>query len=485
MDKVAAIRHAVVVEKRSRRSVAKAFRVGRKTIDRYVDDGVTVGQRKPSPRPSPKTAAAQKKLDELLADVKEAKKHRLTAKRVQELLLGAGVDVGYTLVKGLMAERRRTAKAVSVPLEYAPGEVAEVDFFEVVVVVDGVEQTAWLFVMRLMSSGRDFCRVYPRQDQVCFLDGHVRAFAYFGGVPERVIYDNLKAAVQKILVGSERQLTKRFLSLTQHYLFEACFARPYHGNDKGGVEARGKHVRLQSMTPLLSAPTLDEVNGELLADVERRFRAKTDAAERWATEQAALLDLPRSGFDARLMKLDVPVSSSSTVTVDGATYSVPTAWARRRVTTYAGVADVELRLGDDAVVRRRVPRGQRDIDYAAHYLDELAKKPQAVRQVADKLVAQLGGAFPAFWRRLVDDDGAKEAARKMARILRGIRELGRDECERRVGAALSAGEPVATALLVTPVVTSSHVLVPKALDVFVETSSVAVFDLLLSPGGVQ
>jgi hypothetical protein len=132
-----------------------------------------------------------------------------------------------------------------------------------------------------------------------------------------------------------------------------------------------------------------------------------------------------------------------------------------------------------------VPRGQRDIDYAAHYLDELAKKPQAVRQVAGKLVAQLGGAFPAFWQRLVDDDGAKEAARKMARILRGIRELGRDECERRVGAALSAGEPVATALLVTPVVTSSHVLVPKALDVFVETSSVAVFDLLLSPGGVQ
>ena len=183
MDKVAAIRHAVVVEKRSRRSVAKAFRVGRKTIDRYVDDGVTVGQRKPSPRPSPKTAAAQKKLDELLADVKEVKKHRLTAKRAQELLLGAGVDVGYTLVKGLMAERRRAAKAVSVPLEYAPGEVAEVDFFEVVVVVDGVEQTAWLFVMRLMSSGRDFCRVYPRQDQVCFLDGHVRAFAYFGGVP--------------------------------------------------------------------------------------------------------------------------------------------------------------------------------------------------------------------------------------------------------------------------------------------------------------
>jgi len=73
--------------------------------------------------------AAQKKLDELLADVKEAKKHRLTAQRAHELLLGAGVQVGYTLVKELMARRRLAAKAVSVPLEFAPGEVAEVDFF--------------------------------------------------------------------------------------------------------------------------------------------------------------------------------------------------------------------------------------------------------------------------------------------------------------------------------------------------------------------
>ncbi len=488
MDKVAAIRHAIVVEKRSRRSVAKAFKVGRKTIDRYVDGDAEPGLRKKVARPSPKTDVARAKLEELIAAVptKESKKHRLTAQRAYDLLRGAKVDVGYTVVKALMAERRLAAKAVSVPLTFSPGEVAEVDFFEVVVVVDGVEQAAWLFVMRLMSSGRDFCRVYPRQDQVCFLDGHVRAFEYFGGVPERGIYDNLKAAAQKILVGSERKLSPRFRELTEHFLFEACFARPYHGNDKGGVEARGKHIRLQSMTPLLSGTTLDEVNALLMADVERRFFASTNAAERWSTEQAALREVTWGGFDPRRMRLEVPVSSSSTVTVEGAVYSVPTAWARRRVTTYAGVEDVEIRLGEQSVVRRRLARGQRDIAYAAHYLDELAKKPQAVRQVADTLVAQLGGAFPSFWKRLVDDDGPREASRKMARILRGVQELGRDECERRVAAALSMGEAVATALLVTPVSpTTTTMMVPAVLDVFVEASSVAVFDLLLSPGGVQ
>ncbi len=84
------------------------------------------------------------------------------------------------------------------PLVYKPGELAEVDFFEVEVDLDGARITAFLFLMRLMSSSRDFCWLYPRQDQVCFLDGHVRAFGHFGGVPERAAYDNLKAAVRSM-----------------------------------------------------------------------------------------------------------------------------------------------------------------------------------------------------------------------------------------------------------------------------------------------
>jgi transposase len=89
-----------------------------------------------------------------------------------------------------------------------------------------------MFVMRLMHSGRDFAWLYPRQDQTCFLDGHVRAFAHFGAAPHRIAYDNLKAAVTKILVGSERQLAPRFLSLATHYLFESSFARPRTGHDR-------------------------------------------------------------------------------------------------------------------------------------------------------------------------------------------------------------------------------------------------------------
>src|ERR687894_790981 len=158
------------------------------------------------------------------------------ATRLHALLIREGHQVGASLVKAAVAEWKRQRREVFVPLTYRPGDLAEVDFFEVLVDVDGTRRKAWLFLMRLMYSGRDFAWIYERQDQGSFLDGPVRAFAHFGGVPARLAYDNLKAAVVRILVGGERALTARFAALASHYLFEPGFCRPGEGHDKGGVE---------------------------------------------------------------------------------------------------------------------------------------------------------------------------------------------------------------------------------------------------------
>jgi len=454
-------------------------------VGRYVDGDAPVGERKCPERPAPRRAAALAELPKLIAETAVTKKQQLTARRAHELLEARGVDVSYTIVKEVMAERRRAAKEVFVPLEYAPGELGEVDFFEVEVDLDHVRTTAFLFLMRLMHSGRDFACVFPRQDRVCFLEGHVRAFAHFEAVPDRAAYDNLKAAVKRHLVGSERELTSGMLAATTHYVFEASFCRPYTGHDKGGVEARGKNIRLQSMVPVPSGITLDEISSKVLADVEKRFWAKPESEQRWSAELAGMHALASRPFDARHTEVSVPVSPRSTVVVCGATYSVPSSWARLAVTTHAGVFEVEM-VGPrgESVVRQRIPKGQRDIDYAAHYLDVLATKPQAVRQVADTLMRQLGTPFPAWWEKLVDDDGPRDAARKMARILRGIVELGREECVARVTHALDTGEALALVLLV-PVPSSSPppTLVPSAFNVHVESSTVASFDALLMAAG--
>lgn len=480
MDQVASIRHSVLGLKHSRRWASRTFGVARSTVDRYVDGDVVPGKRKTPARPSPKRASALASLTALVAEISVSKKQQLTAQRAHELLRERGVEVGYTLVKELMAERRRAAAEVFVPLHYRPGDLGEVDFFEVEVDVDGARTTAFLFVMRLMSSSRDFCWLYPRQDQVCFLDGHVRAFAHFGAVPTRVSYDNLKAAVQKHLVGSERELRSRFLALTSHYAFEADFCRPYQGHDKGGVEARGKNIRLQSMVPIPFGVTLDEISDKVLFDVEKRYFAKPGIDARWSAESAAMHALAGLPFDSRKTEVSVPVSSRSLVSVEGSTYSVPSSWARLSVTTHAGVFDIEIvRRRGESVTRQRVKKGDSDINYAAHYLDELSKKPQAVRQVADVLMVQLGAPYPAWWQRLLDDNGPRDAARRMARILRGIIELGKDECERRVTRAFATGEALSTALLVKASSPTRASLVPAALDIIVESSSVASFDALL------
>ncbi len=164
------------------------------------------------------------------------------------------------------------------PLTYRPGDLAEVDFFEVLVDLDGTRRKAWLFLMRLMYSGRDFAWIYERQDQISFLDGHVRAFAHFGGLPARLAYDNLRAAVVRILVGGERALTLRFAALASHYLVEPCFCRPGEGHDKGGVEARGKAVRQQALVPIPTGPTLDAINQALLARMDARLETGRDVA---------------------------------------------------------------------------------------------------------------------------------------------------------------------------------------------------------------
>src|SRR5205814_7834150 len=134
--------------------------------------------------------------------------------------------------------------------------------------------------------------IYERQDQVSFLDGHVRAFAHFDGIPSRIAYDNLRAAVVRILVGGERALTARFATLASHYLFEPCFCRPGEGHDKGGVEARGKALRRQALVPIPSGASLDVVNAALLARLDARLRTTPAIATRSGEEQRAWRPVP-------------------------------------------------------------------------------------------------------------------------------------------------------------------------------------------------
>ena len=178
-------------------------------------------------------------------------------------------------------------------LSHAPGQT-QCDFGEALVVIGGVEQ-----------KGHCFVKAYPAETTEAFLDGHVSAFAFLGGVPQSILYDNTKLAVAKILGDGRRQRTRAFTELQSHYLFEDRFGRPGKGNDKGKVEGLVGYMRRNFLVPIPSFESFDSLNAYL----ERRCLERTDAQLRGHTETIgqrmerdldALLPLPPVAYGAVL-----------------------------------------------------------------------------------------------------------------------------------------------------------------------------------------
>jgi transposase len=484
VDRVHVIRHKVRVEGLSARQVSREMGVSRNTVRKYLVESEPVRGAESRPRGRPVYEVVVGRLEELFEEwsSRTTRKQRMTARRLHRELVSEGYQVGLTVVQDWLREKRRAGAEVYVPLVHHPGDEAQVDFFEVVVEVAGAWVRAWLFVMRLMFSGRDFGWLYERADQVSFLDGHVRAFEHFGSVPHRCVYDNLGSAVRR-MVSRERQLTGRFAALVSHYLFEPCFTRPGTGHDKGGVEGRGKGIRWQHLTPIPRGEDLEAIASQLLLEldaraVERGDREGRSVLERFEEERLRMLPLPEVGFRAERVVL-VEASRRALVGVEGAWYSVPTSWHSLEVTAYVGPREVRLECRGESVSHRRQSFGSRSVRYR-HYLSELARKPQALRQVAAELLGELGEPYGRLWRMLVDAHGPREAARVFARVLGAVCDHGEEAVAEAIGTALAAHRHDLLALAEALQTRSLSNPVPATLaEHHIESASVADYDRLL------
>ncbi len=488
VSQVQVIRHKFFVEGVGIRRIAQDMGMSRNTVRKYLEEAEPVRKaRKQKSRP-----VFEKVAPRLAALVEEwtsrtTRKQRITAARLHDQLIEEHYEVGITLVQDWMRERRRRKAEVYIPLVHHRGDDAQVDFFEVSVDIGGQRRKLWMFLMRLMYSGRDFAWLYEWADQVSFLDGHVRAFEHFGAVSHRLIYDNLKAAVAR-LVLPERELTLRFQALASHYLFEPCFARPGTGHDKGGVEARGKGIRLQHLTPIPQGDSLRETCEHLMSRIERvaaqrRDRDGKTIQERFEEERPSMLPLLSGSFDPAKI-VSCSVSQSALVRAGGARYSVPSHWKSLDALAYVGADQVRIVCRGHSVTHERQASGRKLVRYR-HYLPELARKPQALRQVAAELLAELGEPFGEFWRLLVDTHGPREAARIFARVLEAICDHGEHRVGAAVAAALASGRTDLLELAKqlgqpqVPMVTVAQALA----DYQIESASAADYDVLL--GGDQ
>jgi transposase len=317
---------------------------------------VPPGYQRQQPIKRPKLGPWSGVIDAILNDDKQRPpKQRYTAKRIFERLKEEhGFTGGYTIVKDYVRTATLRGREMFVPLVHPAGE-AQVDFGEALVVIAGVEQKAHYLVMDLPHSDDCFVAAFPAETTEAFLEGHVRAFAYFGGVPTRILYDNTRIAVARILGGEERQRTRSFSELQSYYLFADKFGRPAKGNDKGKVEGLVGYARRNFMVPIPRVSSWQELNAHLEQQCgkrrERRLRGHSETiGERFERDRAALLPLPAAPYKA-CEKISARVSSLSLVRYRSNDYSVPTEYGHRQVWVKGYVHEVVIACASEVIAR--------------------------------------------------------------------------------------------------------------------------------------
>jgi len=306
VDDYEAIRRKVKVEGLSQREAARQLGRSRKTVKKALLHSAPPGYRRKEPPTCPVIEPVAPIIDAWLSEDKgKPPKQRHTMTRIFERLVEEHDFHGsYDAVRRYIGRKRIRSGEVYFPLVFDPGEEAQVDWGEAWWIENGMERKAMLFCMRLCHSTAAFVRAYERQDLESVLDGHVRAFEFFGGVPRRGGYDNMKTVVIMVGRGRERTLTKSFRELRSHYLFETRFCNIASGNEKGHVENLVKFAQRKFMTPLPAGTSLEDLNAHLLRecrkDLDRAVKQRENRTRRelLAEEQARFLSLPEAPFEA-------------------------------------------------------------------------------------------------------------------------------------------------------------------------------------------
>ena len=444
VESYAAVRRFVFVEGRSRREAARVFGLSRDTVAKMCRFSAPPGYVRARPAAKPKLDPLTPVIEAILeADRTAPVKQRHTAKRIFERLRDEhGYGGGYTVVKDYVRRQKARGRETFVPLSHPPGH-AQVDFGEAVAVIGGVRQKIHFFCMDLPQSDSGFVKAYPRETTEAFLDGHVSAFEFYGGVPLSILYDNLKIAVAKICGDGKRERTRAFTELVSHYLFQDRFGRPGKGNDKGKVEGLVKYSRANFMTPIPIAASYEALNA-MLADrcrkrlSDRAGRHAETIGQRLAADLAAQRRLPAVALEP-CEKRAARVSSTALVRYRGNDYSVPTAHGFQAVLVKGFVDEVVI-LCDGAQVARHVRSyGQGVFVYdPLHYLALIETKPGALDQAAALQGWDLPPAFQHL-RHLLEARMGNRGKREFIQVLRLMEIASRDVVAAAVTDAIQLG----------------------------------------------
>jgi hypothetical protein len=303
--------------------------------------------------------------------------------------------------------------------------------------------------MRLSYSRMPIVRAYFRETQEMVFDAHDKAFAFYGGVCRRGIYDNMKTAVETVFVGRAREYNRRFLQLCSHHLVEPVACTPASGWEKGQVENQVGTIRDLLFRPKPKVKTLDELNAWLVDQCvayARRtkhpeFRDRT-IFEVFEEEKASLMPFlgPFAGFVEKPMR----ATTTCLITHDRIKYSIDAKAAGRAVLVRV-YADRIVVLLDDEVVADHPRSFRRDqVVYDPwHYLPVLVRKPGALRNGAPFKDWDLPASLSSMRAKLQrHTDGDRQFVKILARVPEDGMAAVTDACAEALEAGIANSDVV-------------------------------------------
>jgi len=415
------IRQLYLVDRLSQRAIAETLHVSRRTIRKYCEGAVLPDTRSVADREAPLRKTVEGDILRMLEENKGLpRKERMSASDMWKWLVQEkGVRIGESTVRLYARELRNSRPEVYLPLEHEPGGEVQFDWGDMNAYIGENRVPVSVFCAVLPFSGAICAFVYPNKKELPFLDGHVRAFEYFGGVPKRCcVYDNLRTAAKS---GSGKNATKQdaFARIEAHYGFEAVFCNAYSGWEKGSVENAVAIVRRIAFTPAPHASSYRELQAHVTnrcLDYAKTHKVRGRENSIWQdyeTEKESLLPLPRAPFDPGFTTT-AKVHSDLAVVYGGSRYSVPYEYAGKEVTIRLTPFHLCIHYGGAEVWRHDIQWENGGDQYVLeHYLDILAQKPRAI----DQAVPVSRGVMPQQCREFLRLCKEKDAKRQLVDIL--------------------------------------------------------------------
>ncbi len=387
MDQYELIRTAHFKYGKGVREIAREYGHSRKTVRKALK-GMTPRYRREKEPHHPVMGRYREMIDRwLIEDQKQPRKQRHTANRVYRRLATECDFVGGESTVRRYVRLRRADLGIGknepmVPMAYAVESGAEVDWGEIRLRIGDTVQKVKIFCMRSKFSGKIFVHAYPAERQEMFFDGHIRAFAFFGGIFSELTYDNLTVAVKKILRGRRRIEQDQFIKFRSYYTFDAKFCAPAKGNEKGGVEGTVGYVRRNFFVPVPAFRSLDECNAWLIKKCQdhgtrEKHRGGEIIDDLHDQQKSQLIPNQKKPF-ANVKLREAKVSKYQIVEVERNMYSVPSEYVGHRVHVHLGCWTVRIYVQNREVAchHRDFRRNHWNLN-PFHYLKTLKRKTRA------------------------------------------------------------------------------------------------------------